>query len=110
MQRRLTAEQIEEAIKLRKKYGYSKRELARHFEVGSTTIWENIFSKNRRIKKIVITRICIPCEKCEICLTREVNDRYIPLNYQIGNLCVVCYLRENKLSFRETFKEFIDII
>ena len=106
MRRRLTAQQIEEAQQLRKKYGYSKRELARHFEVGSTTIWENIF-KTRKVVRVVLTRVCIPCERCEICLTREVKNNFIPMNYQVGNLCIICYLRKEKLSFRETFKDLV---
>jgi hypothetical protein len=93
---------------LRNKFGYTKRELAKHFEVGATTIWENIFRKYRPMR-IVIQRVCIPCEKCEICLTKEVNGSFIPLNYQVGKLCVVCYLRSIGLTFRETFKEIVEI-
>lgn len=106
MKKVLTPEQILLGKSL-KKEGKTKRELAQMFEVGQTTIWENIFASGKRIritKSIKRPRpIRIHCKRCDICLTREVKDNYVPLNFQIGEKCVSCYLEERGF-------EYIDII
>jgi len=104
----LSIKQIEEAQKLRIKFGYTKRELAIHFEVGATTIWDNVFRNKKRGRNFV-ERVCKPCIKCEICLTKEVSGSFIPMNYQIGEMCIICHLRSHKLNFKETFKDVLDM-
>ncbi len=46
----LTSEQVEKAKELRAQ-GYKREQLAIIFNVGRTTIWENVYAKARRIKK-----------------------------------------------------------
>jgi len=46
----LTQEEIAHAKALKEK-GMSKRQLARYFEVGSTTIWDNVFGQRKRYPK-----------------------------------------------------------
>lgn len=43
----LTIDQIKEAHRLRQQ-NYSKRKLAEYFNVGATTIWDNIFANARK--------------------------------------------------------------
>lgn len=102
----LTNKQIQEGKELRKK-GLTKAQLAEHFGIGQTTVWENIFSTSPRVriyhKRILRKKICVPCSRCEICMTQVIKDNYIPLNLQVGSECLNCYLRKMGL-------EFIDII
>lgn len=46
----LSPEEIQEALLL-KTQGYSKRALARKYNVGGTTIWENVFSTGKRERR-----------------------------------------------------------
>lgn len=106
----LTKEQIQEAKQL-KEQGLSKRKLAEVFEVGSTTIWENIFCDNyKRPKRITVTTTTISyrnkdniskCPICEKLLTKEVNSKTIPLNLQIMDRCITCYLRSIGLEYMD---------
>lgn len=108
--RLLTDDQIKIAKELRKQ-GYTKRMLAVHFGVGKTTIWEHVYRKKinqekDKLKSLIrnIRRTCIPCSKCEICLTKiAINEHTIPLNYQVGDKCIVCYLRERGLTFMDLY-------
>lgn len=34
--------------------GYSKRELANHFQVAETTIWYNIYGRKRRTRRVYL--------------------------------------------------------
>lgn len=52
----LTDEQILEAKTLREQLGYTKRQLAETFGVGSTTIWNNLYGRKRKTKKIYLYR------------------------------------------------------
>jgi Helix-turn-helix domain of resolvase len=115
MLRALTPQQIEYAKELHKK-GYTKKQLAILFEVGQTTIWENVYSQRRRIRnrRIYFRKyvqkpkpICIPCAKCEICLTDEFEDNLPPLNYRVGDICVVCYLREQERNYMDLLKDIV---
>jgi hypothetical protein len=104
----LTPEQIEEAKRL-KDQGYSKRKLAKIFEVGITTIYENCFATERRDRREYLKvyfknhpqkkRVCIPCPVCEICLTKDITGPSIPNGYQVGDVCIACYLRRRGLTF-----------
>lgn len=107
----LTAEDIQFAKQLRKE-GKSNREIARHFEVGKTTIWENVFSTKKRErtyrsifkKRGPDTRPC--CVRCEIRMTRDVRVHHpspvsiyqIPANFQMGDRCLGCYLLAKGLT------------
>ena len=110
MSRILTDEQIKEAKELRRKHGYSKRQLAVIFKVPPTVIWENVFRTKKKVKNIKallenIRRTCIPCRVCEICLTKvAIDSRTIPLNYQIGDICVTCYMREKGINFMDLYE------
>lgn len=53
--RLLSQEEINEAHKLRQE-GWTKRQLAQKFEIGETTIWENIFI-TRRIQRGPVTSV-----------------------------------------------------
>ena len=112
----LTKEQVNEARRLKTQKGLSKRKIARYFEnqgveVGETTIWWNVFSKRKRPKQVNYYRlhglkrpkkeICIPCVKCEICITKEFEDQRIPLNYQVGDKCIDCYMRSIGLAYTD---------
>ena len=94
-QRALTDEQITLAREL-KNNGKSNREIAKIFEVGKTTIWENVYSTTKRTRTIIYRkRVLYPrdhCVRCEIGMTKEVSTTTIPLNFQIGDKCLNCYL------------------
>lgn len=102
----LSYEQIKEAKRLRNS-GKSKRELAIYFNVGQTTIWDNVFNKKPRKKRVISerndNRPC--CERCEIKLTRKTNG-YVPLNFKVGNLCIVCFFELNDLKLKDIFDTF----
>lgn len=102
----LSQEQIKEAIRL-KNGGKSKRELAIYFGVGQTTIWDNVFSRKPRKKRVLyIKNDTRPmCEGCEIKLTTEING-YIPLNFKVGNLCIGCYFDLHGLKLSDIFDTF----
>lgn len=100
----LTKLEIREARELRKQ-GKTKRELAIIFGVGQTTIWDNIY-RTRKPERIYVYKKTIkvkkiPCESCEILLTRDIKGRFIPHNYKIGNKCITCYLKEKGLKYSD---------
>lgn len=111
----LTPEQLHEAAFLRTNKGLSKRKLAKYFEdqgieVSATAIFENVLSSREKenmkrslrvyIYKPRTKQICIPCGNCEMCMTKEFEDHQIPVNYQIGNVCITCYMESVGLSYR----------
>jgi predicted transcriptional regulator len=100
----LSEEQITEGKELRQQ-GYTKAKLADMFGVGKTTVWENIFSTTPRMriqhKRIYRKHICIPCVKCEICMTQIIKQNEVPVNLQIGDICLKCYLRKNNIKFTD---------
>lgn len=101
----LTDEQIQYGKKLRKEQKWTKAQLAELFGVGKTTIWENIFSTAPRVriqhKRIFRRNICIPCTKCEKCMTQIIKDNHIPINLQVGEVCLNCYLEKLGITFPE---------
>ena len=103
----LTTEQITEGKELRKE-GYTKAQLASLFGVGKTTVWENIFSTSPRVrithKRIYRKHICVPCARCEICMTHIIKDNYIPTNLQVGDTCLSCYMKKMKIEFIELYE------
>ena len=103
----LTDEQISEGKELRQK-GYTKAQLAEMFGVGKTTIWENIFSTTPRVrifhKRILRRNICIPCPQCEICMTQIITNNVLPINLQIGEICLTCYLKNKGINFYEIYE------
>lgn len=106
MRKVLTPEQIVKAKRLRDELGYSKRRLAVYFRVGSTTIWKHVYSTQRRMQK-KMSRIpqatCTRCSVCEICMKKELDNGTVPLNYQIDDKCVLCYIRECGLEYMDVF-------
>lgn len=95
----LTQQQINHAKKL-KQQGKTKRELAVIFNVGATTIWENVFRQ-----KVNYPAYQPRCENCEIVLTREIPGHFIPLNFKIGKLCVGCYLNQRGIKYIELIEK-----
>lgn len=97
----LTREQIEEAKDLKEYHKKTKRELAIIYGVGATTIWENVFAKEKivrvRIKREKIIRQ--HCSNCEIAMSRLIKDKSIPLNFQMGDKCVVCYMEDRGMRY-----------
>lgn len=102
MKKILSQEQIDEAKQLRKQ-GKTKRQLAILYEVGQTTIWENVFSNRKRVRiykynnKPKVKKDF--CARCELAITREIKESYIPFNFKIGDRCISCYLEERGFSF-----------
>lgn len=106
MRKVLTPEQIEQAKHLRTALGYSKRRLAVYFSVGSTTIWKHVYSTRRHIRK-KLSRMpqttCTRCSICEVCMHKELDSGTVPLNYQINDKCVLCYIRSCGLEYMDVF-------
>lgn len=107
-QRLLTPEQIEQGKALRQQ-GYSKAKLALLFGVGKTTVWENIYSTAPRVrlqhKRIYRKRICIPCARCEICMTQIIKENYLPTNLQMGDICLSCFMKKKNIKFIELYED-----
>lgn len=101
-----TPEQIEQAKYLRAKLGYTKRQLAAYFQVSGTAIWTNVFATRRHIRK-KLRRIhmdtCVRCSICEVCMNKELDHGTVPLNYQINDKCVLCYIRSCGLEYMDVF-------
>lgn len=97
MRKVLTPEKLEHA-KFLKEQGKTKRELAFIFQVGETTIWENLYRK-----KIYIDLSRPICSNCEIFLTKIINYHHIPINFQIGNKCITCFLEGIGLNYKDIF-------
>lgn len=91
----LNSEQIEEAQKLRSK-GYSKKQLADYFNVGQTTIWENIYrpKEQKLIEVVIIREPLVRCRSCKFAMTKVIKDDQLPFNYNMGEVCLDCYLDE----------------
>lgn len=113
VQRLLTQEQIAEAKQLREKLGLTKRQLADLFNVGASTIWDNVFKGRLQIAEhrkmvrrqiLAIKRNCVPCSVCQICLRKDFVDGRIPLSYQVDDKCIVCYLRQHGLEYMDLYK------
>lgn len=108
MQRVLTINQIKEAKQLRKQ-GYTKKKLAELYGIGETTIWENIFTNRKRVRVFIYSKKTKPirqvCENCEVYTTKQLNYKNVPINYQMGNKCLACYLERNGLKYKEVFKQ-----
>lgn len=67
--------EIEEAKELRK-LGFTKRQLAERYEVGETTIWENIFNTKKRERKPQVKKFIPRFRKIPsvICLMQELRQ------------------------------------
>jgi len=50
--RLLNNEQIQEARTLRERFGYTKKELARQYNVAETTIWYLIYGRKRKTNRV----------------------------------------------------------
>jgi transposase len=80
--------------------GATKRELASLFNVGQSTIWDNVF------RKVTIhTEIQEKCSRCEIRLKKEVvienGIKKLPFNYKLGDKCLDCVLELKGVSWEE---------
>jgi hypothetical protein len=108
----LTQEQIDEAKELRRRNSkyYTLNRLAQMYEVGKTTIGENINPRKRadrreyfkvyfRVRIKPQKSVCNPCAVCTICMTRIFEDNQIPVNYQVGNTCISCYMESIGLRY-----------
>lgn len=99
----LTQEQIDTARNLKLQYGYSNKKLAEMFSVGKTTIFYNVchpeFIRISYKSKPRPKRVLNPCSKCEIHMTSELSI-FIPHNYQVGNQCIDCYMRQFGLCYK----------
>jgi len=103
MRKALTDEQLEIARSL-KAEGKTNREIAKLFEVGKTTIWENIYATKKRVRifKVYIQKPPKEhCRVCEIAITRELKGNYIPMNFKIGQTCISCYLESRGQSYKD---------
>lgn len=115
----LTPELIAEARELRDTHHYSKRRIQRHLyevyglRVSDRTIYTSVYSPDTRVRNRTEyfreyfsrpRKACVPCPSCEKCMTREL-DRTIPLNYQIEDRCITCYLRGIGLTFMDLLKQ-----
>jgi hypothetical protein len=121
-QKILTTEQIQEAKELRIKdpKRWTKDKLAQRYGVGATTIWENIYATERRVKPYVKTRTCcyfcdkpitnhLRCKTCDILLHDDILEgEYTEehcgadgLNYtaRVHDECVKCYSHRNNIEF-----------
>ncbi len=104
----LTFEQVLEARTLRLQ-GKTKRELAILYEVSPTTIWENVFSTEKRIRKYTpnnkekIRKEY--CNRCEIVITNNIKGNYVPFNYKIGNQCISCYLEQRGYRYTDVINQ-----
>lgn len=101
----LSNEQIEEAKSLREtdsRY-WTKRRLSLKYEVGQTTIWENVFSNRKRVRIYTYNnQPKIPkefCTRCELVITRTIKGNFVPFNFKIGDKCISCYLEERGFTF-----------
>lgn len=108
MKKILSPEQIEEAKQLRKQ-GKTKRQLALIYEVGETTIWENVFSNRKRVRIYRYNnKPKTPkefCTRCELVITRDIKGSYVPFNFKIGDRCISCYLEERGFNFIDVSKQ-----
>lgn len=97
--------------------GYTKRDLAKCFEVSSTTIWNYIYCENKVWEKRVYVhkkkkekKVCIPCATCEVCLTQDLEEKgghkFIPLNLQLNSNknCLGCILRKKGLRLIDLYE------
>lgn len=91
----LTPEEIEEAKKLKEQEAYSKRKLARRFEVGETTIWENIYRKGTPPKRKRIKKEHFSYRKLKIVIyaikylrSKELNSKEVAQELEIPHLDV----------------------
>ena len=119
----MTQALLKEAQNLRSK-GLSKRKIAHYFynaygiKIGDKTIWENVYSTRevenaKRLLRVTVYKkrtknICNPCPFCSKCMITEIKDRLIPLNYQIADRCITCYLRTINLTYMDLINVGID--
>jgi len=54
--RLLNDNQIKEARTLREQYGYTKKELAEHYQVAQTTIWYTIYGRKKKTNRVLKRR------------------------------------------------------
>jgi len=103
----LSEEQIKQAKEL-KEQGKSKRQIAFILGVAQTTVWDNIFNTKKRVRvykkylKPVEKRK--PCAKCEILMSKQIKGNFVPLNYQVGDICSGCYLDEMNINYVDLLK------
>lgn len=103
----LTKKDIKRAKELREQ-GKSNREIALFFHVGKTTIWENVYATEPRVRtyKKIINDRRPSCPGCGIKLTRDVKRFcrfptqlfHIPSGFRMGNICLGCYLKSKGLT------------
>lgn len=106
MRRVLTPEQIAEAKQLRKEFGYTKRSLAKYYNVSETAVWQNVYANGKRV--IVKTENLIKkrCSVCEVSIKKYLVYGKVPINYEIGDMCILCHLRKAGLDYVDVFGHY----
>lgn len=113
----LSDEDIQIGLELRFIRRFSLRKIVKHYnsngvEVGLTAVYENLCKPPKRDRREYLKNyfrtaykkpVCNPCARCEICLTKELEDGYIPINYQVGEQCVTCYLRSRGFDYMNLY-------
>lgn len=103
----LSPDDIEEAKRLKNEEKMSNRRIADFFEVGKTTIWDNIYAVNVKPRKRKKYQRFDKCEKCGILYNIKVQE----INKKLGNLCLGCviqYFKEQDLTSKE-ISDFIGV-
>jgi orotate phosphoribosyltransferase-like protein len=88
--RLLNNEQIQEARTLREQYGYTKKELAKQYNVAETTIWYLIYGRKRKTERKYLKR-------------PKPVYAYVDIN---GFLAIVKELRAKGLTSRQVAEVF----
>jgi len=102
----LNEQEILEAHRLRNEERLSNRKIAEFFEVGKTTIWDNVYSTKPRLRKKVKYHKYTRCEHCGILN----NPTVIISNDKIGGLCLGCAINILKLYPNITSGQIADFI
>jgi uncharacterized paraquat-inducible protein A len=88
----LSPDEIEQARQLKNVELLSNRKIALIFEVGKTTIWENVYATHRRIRTQSPRVKYIRCNKCGILYNVKIQDT----NVRIGCQCTGCLIKTLK--------------
>lgn len=100
----LTDDEIKEAKRLKEKENLSNREIAKIFEVGKTTIWDNIYKTKFRKREQKAYKKYQRCEKCGILHNADIQV----INENIGNICLGCVI--NRLKDMFTSQQIADAL
>jgi hypothetical protein len=88
----LTEKDIAEAKKLKDEHKLSNRTIAQYFEVGKTTIWENVYATRKRIRIQSRRGKFQRCTTCGLLFSGKVEN----INNSLGGLCLGCCIKHFK--------------